>query len=109
MTVFLFDRTDMLVDVFASTSKAERWMEPVDVANGEYSIAYLADGTCLTATTDGDRVVLTPTGKVDDTALRDRLRYVQRRESKAPAASEPTAFAAAWLAPRPSRWRRHSD
>ena len=109
MAVFLFDRNDMLVDVFASKTKAERWMEPVDVADGEYSVAYLVDGTCLAPTTDGDRVVLTPTGQVDDTALRDGLRDVQRREPKAPAAADPTAFAAAWLAPRPSRWRRRRD
>ena len=109
MAVFLFDRADVLVDVFASTEEAERWMEAVDVADGEYSIAYLVDGTCLTPTTDGGRVVLTPTGKVNDTALRDGLRDAQRRAPNAPAASDPAAFASAWLAPRPSRWRRHRD
>lgn len=99
--VFLFDR-DKDLNVFATQAQAEGWMEAIDVEDGEYLIAYRADGTCLVPAADGARVVLAQTGDVEPAVLRDRLRDYAARVSLAPRTTDPQSFAAQWLGPRPA-------
>lgn len=108
-SVFLFDR-DGDLNVFKTQAQAEGWMEAIDVRNGEYVVAYRADGTCLVPTTDGQQVVLVPTEQTEQTEhqnLEDRLQDYAARVPTAPRATNPETFAREWLAPRSrSRFRR---
>ncbi|MDF2496346.1 MAG: hypothetical protein K0S66_3280 [Sphingomonas sp.] len=47
---------------FASVTDAERWMEPIDVADGVYSAAFGPAGEPHTISTDGTSVLIHGTG-----------------------------------------------
>lgn len=80
--VFVFDR-DGDVMAFKSEAEAADYMEAIDVDDGEYAAAYLADGTVLDILAphgpDGP-VVLQRTDDVDEGALLGRIQAYRRAQ-----------------------------
>ena len=78
-------------------------LEVIDVEDGEYPAAYRVDGAVLALLIQGRRVVLVPTGEVDEAGLRALIGDYARRVPSAPRATTPLDFAESWLQ---EEWQR---
>jgi hypothetical protein len=92
---------------------AARFMEAIDVLNGEYDALFTLDGRLVqvTADADGAPVRLTITDATDLPGLWRRLRQAQPRERFTSDPDDPRAvgnelLATAWQQRRPQRPRR---
>lgn len=94
--VFVFDTSGDL-NVFASLGDAAGWMEAIDVDDGEYAAAYLADGTVLRLSTDSNRVVLTPVPERDLPGLTAAVGQYERRLHGQAEVDDLVRYANAWL------------
>lgn len=95
------------LEVFADAASACAHMEAIDVEEGEYAAAFRVDGVVLALRTEGEEVVLVPTGEVDASALRALIADYARRTPSAPRGEAPLDVAEAWLtAAWHQRWPR---
>ncbi len=69
----------------------------VDVEAGEYTAAFLHDGTVVNVGTSAETVVLTPTAVRDQRSLGDEIARYQQRVASAPQTVDPLDFANEWL------------
>jgi hypothetical protein len=107
LPVLLFTRDGDLY-AFENARAAARWMEPIDVIDGEYVAAYGVDGHRgeISAVRNGP-VLLTLTDHVDTSDLTHRLIAIQDRNPFSADPHDPPAVAVQLLAwRRAHRWPR---
>jgi len=93
---FVFDNEGDL-NVFPSLQVATGWLEAVDVDGGEYSAAFLDDGSVVELGTAGEEVVLTATATRDLLRLDRLLSQYQHRIGDPVTGGSARDFANDWL------------
>ena len=91
------------LEVYPNAGRAGDHLEVIDVEDGEYPAAYRVDGAVLAPLIQGQRVVLLPTGELDEAGLREVIGNYARRVPSAPRATTPLDFAESWLQ---EQWQR---
>lgn len=94
--VFVFDREGDL-NVFPTLGTAGGWLEAIDVDGGEYSAAFLHDGTMVEMGTSREGVVLTATATRDLPRLDQMLKEYQHRVGELVSGGSALDFADDWF------------